>query len=494
MNSPTDLPVRRAGWLGFFRRLALWCLYVLLLLAALWTAFCLEERWRGNRQWQAYRTAAQARGAKLDLANFVRPPVPEAENFAATPLVAELFHAVEAGREPANWFAALKLNSQARPVSRPADEGRLLNLVGWQDFLVTQGVLSAAGDNPARDVLRALTLVEPQLAELRTALQRPQAHYPVRWEDGFTTKLPHISQILRTAQIHQLAIHAHLALGDSASAYEAWAECLRLKETLRDEGSLISGLIRLSIVSLLESSVRAGLHEDRWAAPELRQLAADLARIDLVADWRFALASERAIMNQTMEMIYQGSSDELAQAVQLGMTGLAQSGQRLGWGLYPRGWLRLSQVRLNEFYDAALADLDEVALGQPPRRRPGGAADLQELQASRGLSKLPYLLALLSAPAVEGVREKYTVALASIVRTRAAVSLELHRHTHGSFPTNLTELGEVPRDPIDHAPLRYRRTESGYELWSIGLNRTDDGGTTIEGKPAKEQPDLVFRR
>jgi hypothetical protein len=36
----------------------------------------------------------------------------------------------------------------------------------------------------------------------------------------------------------------------------------------------------------------------------------------------------------------------------------------------------------------------------------------------------------------------------------------------------------VPGDLLDGEPLKYRRTKTGYVLYSVGWNEKDDGGTT----------------
>ena len=50
-------------------------------------------------------------------------------------------------------------------------------------------------------------------------------------------------------------------------------------------------------------------------------------------------------------------------------------------------------------------------------------------------------------------------------------------------PTGLAVLDGVPADPIDGAPLRYKRTADGVVIYSIGNDRKDDGGDVGEGKP-----------
>src|SRR6187401_3782852 len=49
--------------------------------------------WRAERRWQAYAVEARARGVKLALTDFERPEIPDAENFAALPMMRAIFTA-----------------------------------------------------------------------------------------------------------------------------------------------------------------------------------------------------------------------------------------------------------------------------------------------------------------------------------------------------------------------------------------------------------------
>lgn len=87
------------------------------------------------------------------------------------------------------------------------------------------------------------------------------------------------------------------------------------------------------------------------------------------------------------------------------------------------------------------------------------------------------------------------------------LALRQHRLEHGADPQRLDELAPkylsaVPQDPHGDGPLIYRRTESTYELYSVGPDGVDDGGKPLEEssaaairhgdvhlvKPAEEEP------
>src|SRR5437870_5540819 len=80
----------RPGWLFSWR-----CLRGMLIAAA-WTAtivalFYGEENWRGRRAWNKYRRELEAHGQHLDLRSFIPNPVPDEQNFTATPFVRSWF-------------------------------------------------------------------------------------------------------------------------------------------------------------------------------------------------------------------------------------------------------------------------------------------------------------------------------------------------------------------------------------------------------------------
>ncbi len=96
-------------------------------------------------------------------------------------------------------------------------------------------------------------------------------------------------------------------------------------------------------------------------------------------------------------------------------------------------------------------------------------------------------------------REAFYVASWEIARVSLAV--ELYRRVHGELPERLEYLvpdglAAAPEDSFDGMPLRYRRLDRGYMVYSVGQDGKDDGGKPEPPKDAKavnETWDLVFR-
>ena len=81
---------------------------------------------------------------------------------------------------------------------------------------------------------------------------------------------------------------------------------------------------------------------------------------------------------------------------------------------------------------------------------------------------------------VEDTKEELTE-LAQLTVALTALAIEQYRLSHGQLPTCLDDLipaylPDVPQDPFDGRPLRYRLREPGFIVYSIGPDETDDGG------------------
>jgi hypothetical protein len=67
----------------------------------------------------------------------------------------------------------------------------------------------------------------------------------------------------------------------------------------------------------------------------------------------------------------------------------------------------------------------------------------------------------------------------------AAIAVERHRQATGHLPQALAELipvylPAVPVDPFTGGPMRYRQSGEGYTLYSVGRDRSDDGGILLQ--------------
>ncbi len=102
---------------------------------------------------------------------------------------------------------------------------------------------------------------------------------------------------------------------------------------------------------------------------------------------------------------------------------------------------------------------------------------------SRKLLKTPryHIFSLLLIPNFEASSLRKTTIEAKTLAAKAGIACKIFKNRHGKFPEQLSQLvpdilSEIPTDPFSGKPLIYRRTPSGFIVYSVGSNGKDDGG------------------
>ncbi|MES2572707.1 MAG: hypothetical protein V4710_21975, partial [Verrucomicrobiota bacterium] len=343
------------------RRILSRLLPAIVLLGALAILFVFVENRRGENAWQLYRVDAAQRGIRLDFAAFIPAPIPDGDNFAAIPFFNEAFENSAAATER---FRLPDQGKLAAPFSGFAGQASV-DLTEWRDQFIRSKLLAAPGASAAADVLLALEPYSAVLDALHEAGLRPGSRFPVPWEQGFSAPQPHLTLLQQAATLRFLRLAARLGKHESAAAYLEWREILRMYRAIEKEPNLLTGLVRITFASKLCGTLRQGL--PIWDAAELNAIQADLAGLRILDDYRFAIESERALLNQ--------HGDQLA------TTPIWQRRKLLfdfdtqpvfadpdpswldPWLLrgMPVGWFRRNQIAANRCIDAILARVDVAA-------------------------------------------------------------------------------------------------------------------------------------
>ncbi len=135
----------------------------------------------------------------------------------------------------------------------------------------------------------------------------------------------------------------------------------------------------------------------------------------------------------------------------------------------------------DEYLDAAPLPLPQrlAAAAEIGRGMLGAADDVRILTDPR--SSVRRFLALTGL-----LFETDAERIAKLRAARSAVAVERYRLKNGNVPEKLEELvpsflSQVPLDPFDGKPLRYKKTATGYKVYSIGSDGDDDGGADGSG-------------
>src|SRR5581483_1304546 len=130
---------------------------------------------------------------------------------------------------------------------------------------------------------------------------------------------------------------------------------------------------------------------------------------------------------------------------------------------------------------------------QPVERHPAALAALQA-----GAAELPPMTGLL-VPAIAKLIEANLRAQAHLRAAVVAVAAERYRLRHQRWPATIDDLAkdgllpEVPADPYDGQPLRWRRHPDGAVAYAVGADRADNGGAIDRDDPRAPNTDVGFR-
>lgn len=503
------------GW--FIRWICCWrnfkrfifCLACLVTLIALFYAV---ENFRGKHAWNRCKAELEARGEKLSLEDLVPPAVPDDQNFAMQPIWADQILAHTGNERFSNWYPGRY--ATVGPTNRPGilrlkielegnerlvntnksgtwQTGHRINLESWQAYYRWASsisndfpVPSVPGD-PAADVLLALSHHTKAVEELRAASRLPHARFPLTYdqEDKASILLPHLAYAKGICLSLRLRAVAELAANQTDSALANIKLMSRLNDAIVIEPVLISHLVAIAIFDIQMQPVWEGVVDRRWNDAQLVALDAELARLDFLTEYNFAMRGERAFGCDIVEYLKRrpeqlhnlGFSDEVADnTVDLSRYFARQ---------IPSGWFeqnKASIARVHTEHTLRMIDLKE-------RRYDAVAAKAAKQAFDAEISNIsPYnLFSRMLLPAIEKASTRFVRAQASLDLARVGIALERHRLAHGESPESLNALvpqfiAKLPHDVINGQPLKYRRTETGgFILYSVGWNEKDDGGTVV---------------
>jgi hypothetical protein len=442
------------------------------------------ERRRGKAAWKQYAAEARNRGVRLYPDEFRRPAIPNDKNFDAIPyfedyyrnpltaddLNGSLFRILESdfydgrrkGRMASEVIHELTLKSPLQPKTRKTPPDRDIDLSQFAGTSIpdtSKAILSLLDEESA-----------PVVKQLREAIDRPYCQFPSALDKAETRspQKPPYLRIRKAAQLHAMRLTLHAAAHDGNTAFEDLRGMLRLAEALKDEPTLVSAMIRVSIAGLAADCIWSGLNENVWDNKTLGRIDELLTNLNLVATYRFGFETERAYCNRQFQQIAEDDSKRTFRGfVSVGEYGI----DRIVLQFFPTGWVYRNQIKLNQLIDLACsrADLSNGTLN----------CEFSKMDAFVSSSGGPRnLLFLLAAPDYVRPGARTVTSEALVRQGRTACALERYRLKNSVYPETLDALvasgllPAIPRDPSNNAPMEYRRTDDGrYALKATNTAR-----------------------
>jgi type II secretory pathway pseudopilin PulG len=461
-------------------------------------------RWSGDREWKQAEAELRAKGEKLTFAELVPQMPPDSENFYADPLWAEVADLAQNKHESASAVPGWKprfprdqwqLHRWETVPLTPEEKDRLSKLMpGGKEIKTRMEALSLLRTklnqekNPQKQkeiadlYLGIIAPAQPVLAQIAKLSEKPQAQLSLRYDLGANTPLPHITNILRLAQIISRQALSELVLGKKREAASDTLTSLRLCSTLKNEPLLISESVRISTVAVSLEAINEGILRHAWTEDDLKSFQARLEYLELQKHLLFAVRGERAGFNtffySNINNLLKGlSSDEDAYS----------STVKAYVFLYPYS-ANKSKAYQNLFFQQYLESLaSNLETGW--NKSSIHPIDEEVIALSKNpLKNLIYLLNVLATPSLIGSTRKTTECQTMVDQTLIACALERYRLAHGAYPTSLDSLApkylaKLPNSPITGKPMNYSLNRDGsFLLWSPGWNLKSLGGKPSEFK------------
>lgn len=512
MNTPshssdsTTSPSLGAGSRGWHivRRLVIG----LAIFATLIGFFYAVENWRGKHAWQEFKGEWEAKGERFDVAAFIPKPVPPEQNFAMTPVLTPFLDYEYDSQRHQRWkdtnalertrAVSVSKGSKDIPKMGSIEAGNLTDLREWQKYYrrSTNYPSTPQPQEPARDVLLALSQFDPVMNELRAASLRPYSVFLAHYDEGFSMLVTHLAPLKSLGQVAHLRSAAYLETGQTGEALQDVKLGFRLAESVKEEPIIISHLVRIALLHISATALWEGLAKHRWNEAELEDLQKYLSSIHVLEDYSKSVRGERAFANQLLDQYRSGghpSLDEIS-----GDQGNDPWGGILKFA--PRGWIYQNQLLLNRLHQEHSLRMVDADKHRVHPELSGGLEDWIALTKATPYNVVVRML----FPALSSVGPKFARAQTVVDQATVACALERYRIAGGQYPENLEALvprflAKIPTDVINGEPLKYRRIDDGqFVLYSVGWDQKDDGGMIVKrkgktGRPDIEQGDWVWR-
>ncbi len=323
------------------------------------------------------------------------------------------------------------------------------------------------------------------LQRLHVAARAGFAPAELDLNQGIKLELAHISEDRRAVRMLWKEALFAADSGDTARAVEAMLAAMAVAESLRGEPILVSQYVRKACQSLAIDAWMQSLALAAFSDEELTEMGRAFATAEDKSAMARSMAFERSMglaMFDDPELVSGAIAGVNPDDVFPGGGRFVVMARRV------TGFMAADKLRYMDYMGQI------CTASKLPYPEMLSAMESIDNSFDEDRSWLPRFSYASVAPLA---RAGWSFArIAAWLRTAAsAAAVERFRLEYGLPPGDLSDLvppylAAVPEDPFDGDPLRYRRDGEGYVIYSVDVNRQDDGGTAGE---RIEEGDLVFR-
>ncbi len=433
----------------------------------------------------------RAAGERIDLEDWIPPPIPEAED--STPILREAFAAYDAAQ------AALEA---ADPNGASADDGLPL-LKDWAELLRKEA-WKVEDVSLAREVLRQHA---ETLAALRRIPPRPRVSFKWDYDRGFWMLLPELDGLRGCTRLAALAARVHAEDGDYEQMVRDIQAALRVASAPDSDHVLIVHLVRIACADIAVVNLVTILRDHNVPPQLLAELDADLVNARRGIDFQSAMECERAF---GLYMLLELSSVDLnALCSTLGCSEVEKVTHLDGllWRatapMCRRNALHYLR-KMGEVIEAAqdyswrvcenIAELS-ASLEKEKHADTNSFGMYSPLEVCLEARRDPVLF--LIPGFLTGLRS-HVDNDSRVDSMRIAIALRRYRAENGELAASLEHLvpkflPELPLDPYTGKNFLIKREDGTVTVYSVGHNLKDDAAQIEEDKKSGTYPDVGVR-
>ncbi len=297
--------------------------------------------------------------------------------------------------------------------------------------------------------------------------------YPIDLTAGFAAQMPNVGEIRKGVKLLELDAVLHAENGDGRLAVRSAISGFGIARSLAREPLIISQLVRASCQGSAISAVEQIVNRTELTDEQLLELIETVREGERISDMSCAFVGERCI-----------GISFFKDPEHMGPEGLGGTGP-------------LFRVFLGLYKSVGLADADAVIhldlmdgnlkAAQLPLHERQQA--VEAVEATFQSTSKAHVLLHQTMPALARVTSLETRAIARLRTAEVGLAIQRYRLATGTLPGKLSDLAptyleSVTKDPFDGNELRYRKLDSGFVVYSVGEDLSDDGG---KEKPARRK-------
>ncbi len=441
------------------RRLLLRIGQVLLILLLCGIACLLVLRWHWRREFRLRIETIRAAG------------------YPATPKEHDAWYAwPQSGANAAHWILGAAAMHQEPPKE---DWERLQRLAFSHGPERPHPAEPLAPDllNPLEQYIRTN---DKALESLHEASTIEGCRYPMDLSNGLGTLMNHLPEVRKGMSLACLEAILRSEQGDPDGAVRAVKVAVHAANSLDSEPVPVSRMVRMSGLITAGAALERVLNRVELTAEHVETLYQAFSGLDAGSGLRRALVGERAMWYplfdkpQTIDHRLFGRMPPTAMLEAYNALGLTAREGSIYLD-FAEERIRIAQLPVSQHL-AAL----EAAQARYLRRRPAILVSL----AGDGFS----------------IMRSETLYVTRLEMVRVSLAVESYRRAQGGLPETLDQLVPkdlvaVPEDSYDGMPMRYRRLDRGFIVYSVGDDHKDDGGKREpprDSRASNETWDLVF--